>query len=219
MAKKFIGGNTIETDAVMRPRAEYDYYRTDPAAIEAYFRKHPIESRLDSVFDPCMGDGVWGVELRKLYPDIGQLTGNDIQRKFLDDPTCIATYDELTCSDFLENTWEGGPGFDLIMANPPFKHAEEFFHQSRRMIDRNGTIVFLVRLGFLASERRHHSMYSDDAGLMPTNITVLSTRPSFTGDNKTYPGDFCILRWKFQNGVCLSYGIVDTLVYERPRVE
>jgi hypothetical protein len=204
----YIGGNTIRTRATMQPRAEHDYYRTDPAAIRAYFETHPLrDTGVETVLlDPCAGDGVWGEELIKLYPT-AYIVGVELQEKFAPP----MGYHAWVTKDFLR--FNPDYAFDAVVANPPFRQAEEFFHKARSVITSNGSIIFLLRLGFLASERRYHSMFS--VGLRPTLTTVLNTRPSFTGDGKTYPGDFCMMRWDFTNGVNDDSGAMDNLIYTR----
>ncbi len=104
-------------------------------------------------------------------------------------------------------------GFDLIATNPPYKHAEDFFFKALDYIKPNARIVFLLRLGFLASERRYKMMWT--AGYAPTCVTILNTRPSFTGDGLTYPGDFAMFEWEFEDGVCQEDNRLEYMVYSR----
>ena len=72
--------------------------------------------------------------------------------------------------------------------NPPYSHAQEFVTAAIGIYPR---VAALLRLGFLASRKRHDwwKRHSPDA------IAVLSARPSFTGDGKVDATDYMWAFW------------------------
>lgn len=53
----------------------------------------------------------------------------------------------------------------------------EFLEKSMKIVKKNGKVIMLLRLGFLASEKRFNFMKENP----PTDVLVLHKRPSFTG--------------------------------------
>jgi len=88
--------------------------------------------------------------------------------------------------DFL--TWEPPPGLviETIITNPPFALCEEFIRRAGELFP-DATAYWLVRLGFLASEKRTR-LWKD---IGAPNVYVLPNRPSFTPDGKTDSADYC----------------------------
>lgn len=211
----YLGGNPIVTDKVMRERHPFDFYETEPALVLAYFRKIDpnlvlfnvsVEERC-RILDVGAGRGVWGKALRTLYP-YAFITGIDIQPEFEQPPE----YDRWITADYL--TYKTDDTFDLIVGNPPYKHAEDFYWKSAILLrEKLGDIVFLLRQGFLASRGRFDRMW--DRYQKPYRVTVLNTRPSFTADGKTYPDDFCVINWTLKNGIYMGTTELDFMVYDR----
>lgn len=81
--------------------------------------------------------------------------------------------------------------FDLIISNPPFKHAQEMIELSHDLLNEGGQIIMLLRLAFLESQRRNAFFQK----YKPNEVRVFSKRPSFTGDGKTYPMAFATFSW------------------------
>lgn len=214
---KYIGGNAIQTDAVMRARDPNDYYKTEETCIRGYFKQYPLYIKPKTYLDVGAGDGVWGRTVRSVHPTIDYVAGVELQEEFsLTDAR--TGYDTWVTADYLslDTPWDYpglDEGFDLVGGNPPYKYAEAFFHKSKHYVHRNGVIVFLLRLGFLASERRYDTMWTK--GSRPTMVTVLNTRPSFTGDGKTYPGDFAIFNWTFVDGSVVEACEINFCTYDR----
>lgn len=74
----------------------------------------------------------------------------------------------------------------LIISNPPYSLAQEFV---TKMLDDRGpytTTAVLLRLGFLASQKRYEWWLKNGCSA----LRVLSHRPSFTGDGKTDNSDY-----------------------------
>jgi hypothetical protein len=95
--------------------------------------------------------------------------------------------DEFVQADFLAHEW---PEVDLIVTNPPFKVAEQFVHHARKFAP---VVGMLLRLGFAAGQGRYHRLWSTP-GL--SDVTILSRRPSFTGDGKTDNSEYAFFVWR-----------------------
>lgn len=65
------------------------------------------------------------------------------------------------------------PQVELIITNPPFRFALPFLKKSLTEAD---TVCYLLRLNFLGSQKRKPFWQANP----PTNLVVLSRRPSFT---------------------------------------
>jgi hypothetical protein len=63
---------------------------------------------------------------------------------------------------------------DLIITNPPFNIALDFLQKS---LKESKTVVYLLRLNFLGSQKRKEFWQSNP----PTHLFTLAKRPSFTG--------------------------------------
>tara|TARA_Y100001937_G_C7100504_1_gene322270 strand:- start:141 stop:749 length:609 start_codon:yes stop_codon:yes gene_type:complete len=117
-----------------------------------------------SAHEPCRGDG--RIQL------------------FLEEQGLATTYSEiLEGLDFYDWT----EGTDLIITNPPFALLTDFADHS---IKYSETCIFLLRLNFLGSVKRHEWWKQNT----PTAIHVLSKRPSFTGTG-TDATDYCWVVW------------------------
>ena len=98
----------------------------------------------------------------------------------------------LNNTNFLEYGLEGNIGkFDLIISNPPFKHAQQMIEMSFDLLKEGGQIVALLRLAFLESQKRY-SFFKENN---PYEVSVFSKRSSFTGDGKAYPMAFAGFSW------------------------
>lgn len=208
----YVGGKPIVTDKVMRERHPFDFYETEPSLVTAYFTKEDPSYSVygvgnQRILDVGAGRGVWGKVLSRLYPS-AFIAGVELQPE-MGKPE---EYDAWYTGNYLDMDLTG---YNVVVGNPPYKHAEEFYWKAVRSLE-NGTgdIIFLLRLGFLASRGRYDRMY--DRYQRPLRTTVLNTRPSFTGDGHTYPDDFAVYLWSLKKGVNMwkdSY--LDFMVYER----
>jgi hypothetical protein len=98
--------------------------------------------------------------------------------------------DHFILGDFLD--WPGGFDFapEVVIGNPPYSLAEAFVRRSRSLWP-GAQVMFLLRLGFLASAERA-SLWAD-AG--HPDVYVLPDRPSFTGDGRTDGADYAWYVW------------------------
>lgn len=77
---------------------------------------------------------------------------------------------------------------DCVITNPPFSLTVEFLTKSFNEAD---VVIYLQRLNFLGSKKRKEFWNENK----PTNLIVLSKRPSFSGDGNTDGADYCWYIW------------------------
>lgn len=170
-----------------------DHFPTPPGiAIAAVQKLVHLNATLHNprVLDPGFGMGTWGAAVRDCYPN-ANITGIDV--RIIPKPH---EYNQIIRGDFLERY----PGsaipseeFDLIIGNPPYSQAEEFIRHAWSLTTwENGWIVFLLRLAMLEGQERGGVLFEQSTpalwrDLPPTHISVLSARPSFTGNGVTDP--------------------------------
>jgi len=184
-------------------RFKFDFYPTPPSCVSAIFKNaeyhhqyifKPMTGKNLNVLDTGAGTGIWGKVLRQQLPVHSrlQLWGIDLQ-KFEKPPE----YDYwLSGIDFLSeqgNLLLTEKSFDVVMGNPPYKHAEEFIKRSLDLTKRGGYVIMLTRLSFLESIGRATGLFDY---YTPQRVTVLARRPSFHLDRKTGSRAFCVLTWK-----------------------
>ncbi|MEO6575502.1 MAG: hypothetical protein ABIP89_16760, partial [Polyangiaceae bacterium] len=76
----------------------------------------------------------------------------------------------------------------LVISNPPFSLAQAFVQKSLDLAKpTRATVAVLLRLAFLESKKRA-KFHADN----PSDVFVLTERPSFTGDGKS---DSCAYAW------------------------
>jgi hypothetical protein len=80
---------------------------------------------------------------------------------------------------------------DLVLSNPPFTKALQFFDKAIREAN---TVIMLQRLNYLGSKARQEWWLKNP----PTGIIVLSKRPSFTGKG-TDSTEYCWYIWDKTN--------------------
>lgn len=79
---------------------------------------------------------------------------------------------------------------DIIITNPPYSLAMEFVEHALRIVAPGGQVAMLLRLGFLASQKR-----ADFHRAHPSSLYVLPRRPSFTENGKTDSSDYAWFVW------------------------
>lgn len=179
-----------------KDRRELDYYET-PAAFAATALYHiPCESKfIHTALDPGAGRGVWGKALR-LYNTKAIIDGVELQ-PFGDIEADVdeisKTYTNYWHDDFLK--WKAPYGYDLIMGNPPYNQAHEFVDKCLSLLNRNGQLVFLLRLAMLESQKRYKTWWTHS----PIKKVIVSPkRISFTGDGRSDDTAYAVFVW--QNG-------------------
>lgn len=159
----------ITTDKQMRPRDQHDFYPTPLAVASAALELIPQTNQY-RVLDPGAGTGVWGQAAHKRYPN-AWIAGVEL-RNVLPNGYYTCWYQERDYLDPLLML----PQFDLIIGNPPYKHAEAFIRRSFEVLNDGGCILFLLRLAFLEGQARARGLYRE---FPLKEVHVLSARPSF----------------------------------------
>jgi hypothetical protein len=103
-----------------------------------------------------------------------------------------------------------GTDAEAVVTNPPYCLAEEFIRHSRACFP-GADLVFLLRLGFLASAARL-PLWRD---IGTPDVNVLPNRPSFTGGG-TDSADYAWFVWNHDRGG--NQGRISILA-ETPRAE
>lgn len=137
-----------------------------------------------TILEPSAGRGSFLGPLRRYYPSAS------IQAIDLDsgaETVLPAGIEAIWRRDFL--TYRFDTRFDLIIGNPPFHHAQEFIEKALTLAP---TVVFLLRLGFLASIKR----YPFWLRCPPARVFVLPKRPSFTADGGVDRYDYAFVGWR-----------------------
>jgi len=136
------------------------------------------------ILEPSAGGGSFLGPLRRGFPS-ATITAIDL------DPGGTIVLPEgieaIERRDFL--TYRFDRGFDLIVGNPPFHHGQEFVEKALTLAP---VVVFLLRLGFLASLKRWQFWTQNP----PAKVFVLPKRPSFTGDGGVDRYDYCFVGWQ-----------------------
>jgi len=132
------------------------------------YERLPIDwTKYETAFDPSMGDGRMFLFLEEHGLKVD---GRDQ----------IYESDTTGLDDESFFSWNGTA--DLIITNPPFSKAAQFIHHA---MPRCKTLILLLRLNFLASQKRY-PLFKEHK---PDALFVLSKRPSFNGkgtDNADY---------------------------------
>lgn len=120
----------------------HDLYQTPPIATRALLLVEPSLKAPRTIWEPACGPGAIVRELRA--------AGHTVHATDLVDYAARMEPDSRAGVDFLGEI-EDPPRCELIVTNPPFKHADAFV---RRALERAPRVVMLLRLGFLEGERR-----------------------------------------------------------------
>ena len=140
---KLAGGNP------KNDRVEYDFYATDPKAVEKLLLKYPING--DKILEPCVGNGNIANTINEFYKNKPNIVGVDIIDR---------GYPNTIVHDFL--TWETDEKFDCIITNPPYSLAKEFVEKSMELLNDgydedgypNGQLIMFLKIQFLEGAKR-----------------------------------------------------------------
>lgn len=161
-----------------------DVYRTPLQAVDRLLEAWTPPAVSDRVWlEPGAGDGRIARSVKAMHGGIWHLSECRATER-----ANLAPIGMVTIGDFLAD--EPNPawrGTDVVIGNPPYKHAEAFIRRACEVAP-DAEVVFLLRLNFLASIERVPLWR--DCG-MP-DVFVLPNRPSFTGDGKS---DGCEYAW------------------------
>ena len=177
-----------------------DFYETPAWAVERLvertMRPTVFTEKPAHWFEPTAGDGAIIQAVNKYLGRAQKWTAVE----------CRATaYEQLAqlgadafIADYLN--WSPTPAMveatEVVITNPPFALAEEVIRRACVQFP-HAMKCFLVRLGFLASEKRLSLWASFGAA---PSVYVLPNRPSFVPSGKTDSADYCWLVWNAGGG-------------------
>lgn len=167
-----------------RARNALDQYETPWSAVE------PLLPRLYKhrvILDPCCGTGAMVMRVAKELG--GQALGIEVDEKrpMTRADWVVAPDGAVQVRDALSP--EPWPRADLIITNPPFSLAMEFVRRALKERHER-TVAMLLRLAFAASKVRAEFHRAN-----PSDVFVLSKRPSFTSDGKSDSADYAWFVW------------------------
>lgn len=138
-----------------------------------------------AILEPSAGGGSFLGPLRRAFPR-ASIRAMDLEPGI--DVVLPGQVEAIQRGDFL--THQFATRYDLIVGNPPFHHAQEFVEKALTLAQ---NVVFLLRLGYLASKRRYRFWEFHP----PARVFVLPKRPSFTGGGRVDRYDYCFVGWRY----------------------
>ncbi len=139
---KTLAGGKLAGGNPEHGRVEYDFYATNPKAVQMLFDSFKEIDLLSSkVLEPSAGQGHICKALKEL--GVESLDCVDIVDRGLDN---------VICTDFLE--WNTNKKYDFIITNPPFSLAQEFIEKSFELLEPYGFIVMFLKIQFLEGAKR-----------------------------------------------------------------
>ena len=179
-----------------------DFYRTPAWCVRRLMEASPPLRHGARVLDAAAGDGAIVRALRSMCPGVS-ITAVEFEERHRGDLERDA--DEVLCSqDFLRTDPEWVREFDFVIANPPYRLAQEFIE--------HGSVAsrwaFLVRLN-LCEGRRRLEMFRR---LRP-GVLVLPERPGFR--ERMSHTDSCAYAWLTED--CRMRWADSTPLVERQR--
>lgn len=179
-------------------RVDHDVYETPPWCVRALFADPrwvtPPGTRW---LEPSAGSGSCITTVDHVAPDPARTwTAVELRPEARDDlrrtGALVVTGDYLTAPPMGQ--------FDVAFGNPPYLDAEAHV---RRALGESAHVVFLLRLGFLASARR----LALHTGITP-DVWSLARRPSFRADGRTDATDYAWFHWDVAAGATQAHGRV-----------
>lgn len=185
----------IYTDKPLPRRFDNDLYPTPIDFCRSALDVLTSNKDYLNILDPGAGLGAWGKAVRELIDTDDRFAKANLIGVELDEGTYPdgEYYDEWFVDDFLN--WETKMKFDLIIGNPPYRQAEEFARKSLELLSANGTMLFLLRLSFLESQKRGNGFWKE---YPPRDVWVVSRRISFTGNRKSDETAYGLYRWEYE---------------------
>jgi hypothetical protein len=138
------------------------------------------------VVEPSAGAGAFVLAVRDRWP----AASIDVYEPDVAAPVWMIPRREPWQSHDLGETWapetweigstsyNGARQPDMIIGNPPYKHAEDHILRALRTVREWGTVAMLLRLGVLEGAGRHKRLWSAHP---PSRVLVLPRRPAFEG--------------------------------------
>lgn len=217
-----IGEISVAAGTELPDRIPLDHYPTpDYTVLSAYHKlleltsDYPVHGRF-GILDPGAGDGIWGQIAREMWP---KATIYGVELREVKQPTA---YDLWDCpSEFVSRSVRYQTVFELVVGNPPFASAEEFIVASLERLRPGGWLMFLLREGFVGSQKRQRGLFKT---YPYCHKAIATKRPKFYGTNSK-PIEYAVFYWlKGWNGLATesrlrSYSLMDVKEYMQQRWE
>jgi len=160
-------------------RDPLDFYRTPTSAVELILPYLPLGGR---ILEPAAGDGAIVLALQAAGVPAERIHAIELE------PGRAAITAELCPTEIADfRYWKAPSRYDLVLGNPPYKHAQQFIEKS---LECGETVAMLLRLGFLESQKRAPFHRKN-----PADVFVFAKRPCFRGKGQTYPAPFAWFVW------------------------
>lgn len=176
----------LKDSTLLPKRADFDFYPTPMTFCRTALAQLPPRFTPRCILDPGAGTGVWGRAARERYRN-SLITGVELR-----EVARPSVYNFWFNADFLRMP-TAEPCFDLVISNPPFKHAESFVRSSLALLESGGYALYLLRLNFLESAERYHGLWKEHP---PKTVVVSAKRVSFTGDGQSNATAYAIYIWQ-----------------------
>ena len=137
-----------------------------------------------TILEPSVGGGAFVRACREVWPDIQEIHGCDVDGGAAGLDDCRRYY----VGDFIES--ESWCKYDLIIGNPPYRHAEEHIRHALTLLAPGGVCAMLLRVGFMGSKKRR-AFFAD---YPVRRMDVLRPRPSFTNGG-TDSSEYGVFYW------------------------
>jgi hypothetical protein len=179
----------IQTDKPLQKRREHDFYPTPRAFCDEALALLPAVlpsmhgRKIPYILDPGCGTGVWGQAALARWTD-ATVDGAEIRN--VDKP---AGYRYLYGGDF--RLLDHGLDYDLVIGNPPFKYAEAFVRVGLANLKKNGLMLYLLPLSFLASKGRAKDLFRHT----PPMEVYVAHRVSFYNNGNSDNTDYAVYIW------------------------
>lgn len=146
-------------NGALEERDEYDFYATDPAALEVFLDKfnEDGERLSECVWEPACGNGHLSEVLLSRGHSV--MSTDIIEREY-----------PCEIKDFLadDDYWQGD-----ILTNPPYKYAKEFVLKALDSVDNGRKVIMFLKCQFLEGQSRYRDLFSK---YPPKYIYVHSSR-------------------------------------------
>lgn len=137
---KYLSGGQLAGGNPTNERVEYDFYATNPKAVEMLLGKYQFNEN-GNWLECCVGQGHISKVIENKFNC--NVDGIDIVDR---------GYPNTIVSDYL--TWETDTKYDNIISNPPYSLGKEFVEKSIELLNDNGKLAMFLKVQFLEGDKR-----------------------------------------------------------------
>ena len=137
---KYLSGGQLAGGNPTNERVEYDFYVTNPKAVEMLLEKYQFNEN-GNWLECCVGQGHISKVIENKFNC--NVDGIDIIDR---------GYPNTIVADYL--TWETDKKYDNIISNPPYSLGKEFVEKSIELLNDNGKLAMFLKVQFLEGKAR-----------------------------------------------------------------